>query len=276
MALTPGQHRARFENSNKNLAKTERAEYDIDPFGSISVTADSRRLSIRPPQQRAIFALLVINMNQLVPTDRIIDSIWRNSPPSRAKENIQACVSRLRRLIPPKTLGRHTVKQLEVRYSSPGYALIIDPERVSTYRFEEAVGEGKRLLACGLPKDAGRAFRNAMRLCRGVPYGDLSDYEFAVEEASRLEELRLAATAGWASSCLELGDYGSVIDLLSQDVQRHPFREDLVGYFMTALSRVGRRAEALRVYERTRSNLASELGIDTGDTLRSVYETILR
>ncbi|MEV6686858.1 BTAD domain-containing putative transcriptional regulator, partial [Streptomyces sp. NPDC051130] len=51
--------------------------------------------------------------------------------------------------------------------------------------------------------------------------------------------------------------------------------ENLHGQFMLALHRSGRRGEALDVYQRLRTNLVEELGIEPSGALRALQRSIL-
>ncbi|SEP93243.1 DNA-binding transcriptional activator of the SARP family [Streptomyces sp. yr375] len=247
---------------------------DINPFGRFAVTRDAHEVNLGTARQRALFALLVTSANQAVSMDAIIESIWGQSPPSRVKASIQAYVSRLRKSLSANAFN-NSDRTPRFEYYSAGYSLRIDIDQVRTHHFEKLVDNGRRLLTKGPLEGAAENFERALEIWDGVPYGDLFRYEFATQEAARLEELRLAAVAGMAKCRLELGDYRSVTESLGPDVRRYPLREDLASYYMVALDQSGRRADALHIYERTRSNLAEELGVGVSKGLRSVYHAIL-
>jgi predicted RNA-binding Zn ribbon-like protein len=78
-----------------------------------------------------------------------------------------------------------------------------------------------------------------------------------------------------AEAQLALGLHDGVVADLTPLLVEHPSRERLVGAQMTALYRVGRQAEALRLYGRTRDLLADELGTEPGRELRTLHERIL-
>jgi pSer/pThr/pTyr-binding forkhead associated (FHA) protein len=56
----------------------------------------------------------------------------------------------------------------------------------------------------------------------------------------------------------------------------HPFRERLWAQLITAYYVAERQSEALNAYRRLKTNLAENLGIDPGPTVRSLHERILR
>ena len=58
-------------------------------------------------------------------------------------------------------------------------------------------------------------------------------------------------------------------------VRAHPLREGLWALLMVALYRDGRQADALATYQRARSQLADELGLDPGLQLQQLEQQIL-
>ncbi|MFC7716608.1 AfsR/SARP family transcriptional regulator [Nonomuraea recticatena] len=116
----------------------------------------------------------------------------------------------------------------------------------------------------------------ALALWRGPAYADLADAAPVGVEASRLEELRLAAVERRALALLDLGRDGEAAAELQPHLLAHPLRERLRELLMRALHQAGRRADALRLYRDGRELLAGELGIEPGGALRELHAEILR
>ena len=74
---------------------------------------------------------------------------------------------------------------------------------------------------------------------------------------------------------LQLGRHAKLTGELEALVAAHPTRERLTGQLMTALYRAGRQAEALDAYQRTRTHLAAELGLEPGPALKTLQAQIL-
>ena len=74
---------------------------------------------------------------------------------------------------------------------------------------------------------------------------------------------------------LRLGDAGDVIGELEAAVATYPFQESLWELLITALYRAGRQADALATYQRVRTQLADELGLDPGPQLQQLEQRIL-
>jgi predicted ATPase/DNA-binding SARP family transcriptional activator len=215
---------------------------------------------------RALLVLLLLQPNEVVPSERLIDQLWGGEPPSTAANALQVYVSRLRKL-----LGREAVVT-----RAPGYQLLVEPDRVDALRFERLIEEARDSLAEARPDAALRSLEEAQSLWQGAPLSDFVYEPFAQNEINRLEELRLTALEESFEARLALGRGADLVAELEQLVAEHPLRERLRGQLMVALYRSGRQAEALELYQETRRHLVDELGIEPSPTLQRLETAILR
>ena len=74
---------------------------------------------------------------------------------------------------------------------------------------------------------------------------------------------------------LDLGQMLSVAAEAEQLVDEHPYRERLWEVLMLAQYRAGRQVDALRTFQRVRSTLGDELGIEPGPALEHLERAIL-
>ena len=58
--------------------------------------------------------------------------------------------------------------------------------------------------------------------------------------------------------------------------RKHPYREPLWAQLITAYYLTGRQSDALNAYQRLKTTLADDLGIDPNPTVQSLHERILR
>jgi predicted ATPase/DNA-binding SARP family transcriptional activator len=221
------------------------------------------------PKQRAVLALLLLRINEVVPRERLIDELWGEAPPPAARETLKVYVGRLRKLFPAEGHPPRLVT------GGGGYSLELDPEQLDLHRFTSLAEAGSRALADG---DAGRAatlLREGLALWRGTPLADLGAATFAPSERHRLEGLRLAALEQRVEADLALGLDRELVGELEQLVLEHPFHERFRAQLMLALYRCGRQAEALEQYRRAAKLLVDELGIAPGSELKELERAIL-
>ncbi|MFF7976292.1 BTAD domain-containing putative transcriptional regulator [Streptomyces sp. NPDC007905] len=239
----------------------------------MSARRDGHDLPLGPPRRRTLLALLLIRLGRVVPTELLVEELWGDAAPRHAIATLQSHISHLRRAL---HAGAGTGQLSVLRHRTRGYVLDLDPEQVDACRFERLVTDGRRLLEQRDPRTAHARLTEALELWRGSPYAEFDSHPPLSDECTRLEQIRLTAVESCAEARLALGAAEEVAADLDGEARRHPTRERLVGHLMTALSRLGRQAEALEVYERTRSHLVEEFGVDTAAELRRVRNAILR
>ena len=242
-------------------------------LGPLEVVADGRLLALGGVKQRAVLAMLVVHAGQVVSSDRLIEGLWPDRPPSSAGVTLRSYVSRLRSALEPERPREAPFQVLVTR--APGYVLQIEAEQVDAVQFEQLVREGSAALEAGDPSLAAARLDAGLGLWRGPALAEFADAAFARGEIARLEQLRLAATKTGIAAGLALGRHAGLIGELEALVVAHPLREGLRAQLMVALYRAGRQADALAVYRDARALLADELGLEPGAELQRLHEAIL-
>ncbi len=234
-------------------------------LGPIEVDAGGGPIPLGGPKQRAVLAHLLIRANQLVPADTLVDGIWGDEPPERARNVLQTYVSHLR-----KAVGRDRIQSL-----APGYLLRLDHSELDATRFDGLLRDAKKALSAD-PNIAVGTLDDALALWRGPALADLADQPSLLAEAARLDELRLEAQEVRVEGLMASGAEANAIGELEALLAHHPWRERLWGLLMLGLYRDGRQAEALNAFQRAREILADELGIDPSPELLRLHERILK
>jgi DNA-binding SARP family transcriptional activator len=81
----------------------ERAAIEFRVLGPLEVSRGSRSLGVGAGKPATLLALLLVNANKVVSTDRLIDGLWGEKPPKSAAKLLQGYVSQLRRSGHPGT-----------------------------------------------------------------------------------------------------------------------------------------------------------------------------
>src|SRR5438876_8984611 len=234
-------------------------------LGPLEVRGDRGELPIGGGKQRALLALLLIHPNESLSTDTLIDQLWADEPPPTAAKILQNYVSQLRRVLGDDRLLTQ----------ARGYAVRVAPGELDLDRFRQQFEEGRRAQAAGDHERASLLLSEALSLWRGSPLADFAYEAFASSEITRLEELHLGAQSEWIEAELGLGRHAALIAELEALVAQQPLQERLRGQLMLALYRSGRQAEALEVYRDARRLLVDELGIEPGQALQRLEQSIL-
>ncbi len=237
-------------------------------LGPLEVWSGQSWSGIGAPKWRALLAALLISPGQVVSTDRLIDEVWGDDPPTKASNVVAIYVLRLRRLI-----GDPGGQILVTR--QPGYQLRLDPGDLDAQRFAAMMSDGRRALAVGEAELASAVLTEALGLWRGQPFADVARSALVSAEAGRLEEARIAAVALRSEAELACGRGSSLVADLQRMAADHPLHEELWALLMRALQAAGRQAEALDTYARARAAIADQLGVDPGAELQWLHKEIL-
>ncbi|WP_158102695.1 AfsR/SARP family transcriptional regulator [Lentzea kentuckyensis] len=227
-------------------------------LGDVEVRVGGRVVDVGHSRQRCVLVALLVEANRLVPVDVLVDRVWGEQVPHRARNAVAGYVSRLRQVLPDEVsiVGRQG-----------GYVLTVDPMTVDLHRFTGLLERARVTPDVGLLNDA-------LGLWRGEPFSTL-DTPWLVTVRSALEARRLAALLDRNDLALEQGRHTELLAELDATAAAFPLDERLAGQLMLALYRCGRQADALLRYEQVRLWLADELGADPGPELRLLHKKIL-
>ncbi|WP_165912995.1 AfsR/SARP family transcriptional regulator [Tamaricihabitans halophyticus] len=143
-----------------------------------------------------------------------------------------------------------------------GYRLDAEVVRLDATELRERLAAARSI---DEPGDRAAELAPTRALWRGQPYGEFGDEPWAIAEVSALVEVRLQAVEMEAAARLDAGDAPPALAIVAPFLPEYPMRESLVAVAMHAAYAARRMPEALRLYERLRTQLAEELGVDPGE-----------
>ena len=238
---------------------------DLRVLGPLEVAFDGRPVPIRPGLPRKLLVTLILRLGERVSRDTLVDVLWADEPPGNALNALQILISYLRKAL-AVSCGTARIETVD-----GGYRLVAARDSVDAFRLERVVSRPDGV-------DPARRLEQldaALSQWRGPPVPEVANDEFAQPDVHRFTELRLAALEQRADALLGLGrNVDAAVDLQGLVLQ-HPLRERFYALLMTALYRSGRQAEALAVYDRARTILREELGLDPGPELQATEQAVL-
>lgn len=223
----------------------------VGVLGPVEVTDEAgRAFSPASASQRRLLALLASRPRRTIRAEVLADQLGV-SPGA-----LRTTVSRLRRTAGPALI--HT--------GAVGYRLDaeVDAERFTTL-FLSTTDD---------PEPLG-ALDDALRLWRGDAYEEFRNEAWTRADVARLDELRAVAIERRAGALVAQGRFGEAVADLESLVLQQPLRGRTPALLMEALLSDGRRAEALRVYQRHRSVLAELTGIEPSPDLQRLERSIV-
>src|SRR5581483_8949630 len=203
---------------------------------------------------KALFAYLYLNRGKYVPKYRLLDALWPDAddvPPGRLKQT----VSVLRAAIEPS--------------ASTGGPWLYIGERNGRYFFDTGAAYWAVVGALA-------HYRNAFVVRRAEFLPEFSAEDWAVAEATRLQELYLEALEDAAPLHAARGEYAMAVALLRRVIQEDPLREGAYASLMRVLVLEGKQAEALRTYQRRADVLARAFQVAPQREITRLYEAICR
>ena len=130
---------------------------DLLLLGPVEARFDGRLIALGAPKQRAVLAMLALQLGRTVSTDRLVEGLWGERPPLSAPKMVQLYVSHLRRLLDGNGA--------EIVTRGRGYELRLADGDVDAVQFERLLDESRA--------------REALALWRGEALADVADEPFA-------------------------------------------------------------------------------------------------
>src|SRR4051812_22924049 len=163
----------------------------VSLLGSVTAEVAGAAVPLGGRRQRAVFAILALNVGRVVSLDHLVRVLWEDDPPAQATMALQSLVSRLRRVL--AHIDEDGVRP-RILTRPPGWLLELEAEAVDVTRFRTGVAEGRRLLADDEPAAAAAVLREALALWSGPVPDELEIAPFAPGDAVELEQARLDAS----------------------------------------------------------------------------------
>lgn len=254
---------------------------DVSILGPFKVARSGADVTPSAPKLRRVLALLAVQANRVVSIDQIIQELWDERPPPSATTTMQTYVYQVRKVTRQydqagRDLGADDPDGSGMLHTTfGGYMLTLRPEALDALRFEQLVEKGRGQLAAGELTTAAWTFRLALQQWKGPALTAVNTGPVLQAAAVRLEEMRKSVLEQRIDIDLQLGRHHDLISELISTVSEQPTHEGFQAKLMLALYRVGRRSEALQTYQRARSALHDELGLEPSTELRRLQKAIL-
>ena len=241
----------------------------IRVLGPLDVASgDGTPHAVRGARRRLLLATLILHRNAACGIDQLVDVLFGQDPPERAAGTVQSYVSRLR-----SDLG-DVGHRLETRPG--GYQLVVDPDELDSVRFERQVARSLEVLGRDPRRAAARLGEALGWWSGGRAFAEFVDDLALQAEGTRLEEVRQRAAEARVEALLAVADHAGAIDELETCIASWPLREGFRSQQMLALYRSGRQPEALRAFQRFRTDLGNQLGLEPSEALADLERRMVR
>ncbi|MFT7840977.1 tetratricopeptide repeat protein [Saccharothrix sp. BKS2] len=238
-------------------------------LGQTSLQVGATKVDLGAKKQRALLALLLLQVKRPVPVETIIQALWPGKVHDGVRSNLQSLMSRIR-----GALARAGV-EYRVTHEGETYRLDLDQNLVDYHRFLRMVEAGRAASATENHAEAKLILTEAIGLWRGVPLADIRG-EWAAKRRNDMESIDLLhAHHALLQARVELREYAGVMRDLVPLLEQHPHDDTLARIRMTALDGMGDRHGATSFYMQFRRRLANEFGTETSAELDRLYHRLL-
>jgi len=222
---------------------------------------------------KTLLQILMVRRPDVVTQDQLIDILFPDLVPDKAKRQLYSRISELRHLLEPN-LDRGTDSQYVIR-ESQGYRFTESEQcRLDIEAFERAIREGNCFMEAESLSQARDCFQRACDLYRG-PFLSEDLYEdWTIGHRDHYFEIYLKALEQLALCHIEHHQFDEAIGRCQHALTLAPDRESLFRILMRAHYYAGAESEALRVYKQCESTLARELGVTPSAETEKLFTQI--
>jgi len=131
------------------------------------------------------------------------------------------------------------------------------------------------VLGTGRPDEAGHVFRRELDRWNGPCLANVGLGRLLQSHAVHLEDQRMRTLELRIQADAEIGRHRELVGEMRSLVVSHPLNEWFHGQLIVALSRSGRRGEALQAYQNLREVLGTQLGLDPPHDMQVLQREVL-
>src|SRR5262249_1645162 len=156
-----------------------------------------------------------------------------------------------------------------------GYRIRLDPGELDLEEFDRRLAAGRETFANGDAATAREELDRGLALWGGPPLKDLVEIEACQPAPHPLAHMRSTAPQRRTAADLQLGRAVDDTADLSAVLEHEPYRESAWALLIRALYQAGRQQEALDAYDRARTRLRDDLGVEPVPELRRLQTQVL-
>lgn len=224
-------------------------------------------------QSKRFLMALIARGGRQVPREPLIEDLWPEVEPSLGQQNFSVNLHRLRRVLEPALDKRFGSSYIHLKNNF----LSLDDElcRVDLEEYLGFLKEGARRETSGDHKGALSLFARAEELYRGDFLREELYSSWAVEKREELRKEHFSLLSKMAGLYERRGSSSKAIAYFKKIIDMDPTFEEAYQKLMVLYSNRDMRAEAIKTYEKCRTVLQAELGVEPGGKTAALYRQVL-
>ena len=243
-------------------------------LGPLSIGLNGASVTPSATKQRQIIVLLALNAGHVVTVPTLVQELWGDSPPRSSATTLQSYILQLRNRLSAVAAQDSDVRTM-ISTRHGGYMLEAQACQSDVTEFMSLAQAGRTAAEAGDDLTASDLLGRALALWRGSALADMRLGPVLELDAASLETARLGVLERRITVDLALGRHTDLLGELTLLAAKNPMNENFCGLFMTALYRSGHVGRALEVFQRVRTVLTEELGVEPCPRLQRLQQRIL-
>ncbi len=227
---------------------------------------DTAILGVHAARLQSLLIYLILHADSPQPRQRVAFLIWPDSPEAQARNNLRQFFFQLRQALPEPD-----------RFLSADTHTICwktdEGQQIDVQRFRQALQEAEAAEHSGDQATVRKLLEQAVSLYQGDLVPDCYD-EWIAPEREALRRQCQDACQKLAAMLEAQREYAAAILAAEQLLRLDPPNEETYAALMRLHTLNDDRAGARRVYREAAEVLERELGVEPGETLRSMYERL--
>jgi predicted ATPase/DNA-binding SARP family transcriptional activator len=234
------------------------AALQIQVLGQFQVWHQQALLKWPTQKSKALFQILLIEPGKLVPTDLLLEYLWPDLPPKKAKNNLWVTVSQLRRVLEPGLAARAPSAYIDKE--GEGYYFNTDSDYwLDCEAFATSLTTSQSAASLNERTDAMEATRTFYRgdYMEDEPYAEWVQHP-RTQWRRRFLQLLTDLSEAYGKS----GNFDKAITHCLTILTLDKTNENTYRFLMHCHASMGDRGAALSVYDEAVQALKDEIGVD--------------
>lgn len=243
-------------------------------LGPLSICLNGIQVTPSATKQRQIMTLLALNAGHVVTVPTLVEELWGDAPPRSSGTTLQTYILQLRNRISAAAAQDPEVRTM-ISTRHGGYMLEAQACQADVAEFRNLARAGRAAAEAGDFITASDLLSRALALWRGSALADMRLGPVLELDATSLEEIKLGVLERRIKVDLALGRHTDLLGELTLLTAKNPMNENFCALLMIALYRAGHVGRALSAFQRVRSVLREELGVEPCPRLQRLQQHIL-
>lgn len=244
----------------------------IFALGRFGVVRDGKPLQypVRAPRMLLTLLKAIVAFGAGgVKEEQLVDALWPETDGDTAHQTFKTTLHRLRQLIGDE-------RAVHVREGR----VTLDPQFcwVDAFAFEFLLERAEHLLGenqkGGSLIEGERFAEKALSLYKGPFLGEEASESWIIAYQERIRSKFIRAVSKLGNHFERIGQWDRAVECYQKGVEADELAEEFYQRLMISYLSLGRKAEAIAIYNRCRKILQNALGIDPSPGTKALYETI--